>query len=317
MKGYVGTYSSNKSDGIYSFDFDEITGSLSNPKLFKTIKNSKYIAIDENYLYSLFDGKDGSGVCVMDLSGNKVDSLIAENCTSCYLTVKEGKIYTANYHEGTVCIYQLSDRKLNFIKKINIQEKAGAHQVLFYKDWLLVPCLFLDKIYVYNHKYELIKTIAFPLGSGPRHGVFSLDNKYLYVVSELSNELFIFKIENDEFKMVNQFSILPNGETHRTDTAAIRMSSDGKTLFCSTRTLNILTTITVDGEQGVIKQIVDCGGNHPRDFLLSKDNHTLIVANRLSNTLVSFEIKDDEIGKQISSIEIPEGVSVVMEEIYE
>lgn len=317
LKGYVGTYSSNKSEGIYSYEFDELTGILQNPKLFKSMKNSKYITCDKSYVYSLFDGLDGSGLCVMDLDGNEVDSLLSEDCTSCYLTVKEDKIYTANYHEGTVSVYRFSKNKLSLIEKIVIQEKAGAHQVMFYEDWLLVPCLLLDVINVYDNNYSLIKTIHFPKESGPRHGVFSLDNHYLYVVSELSNELFIFKIEDSEFIMVNQLSILPNGVTHCKDSAAIRLSKDGTTLYCSTRSLNILSTIKVENESVEVIQCVDCGGNHPRDFILSKDNGYMIVANRLSNTLVSFELVDDRIGKQKSSIEIPEGVSIAMEENYE
>ena len=68
----------------------------------------------------------------------------------------------------------------------------------FDKQYLLVPCLLLDKIMIFDHLHDdqLVKEIDFPKGSGPRHGVMDTNN-HLYLVSELSNQLFIFHLDEE------------------------------------------------------------------------------------------------------------------------
>lgn len=310
--GYVGTYTSDLSKGIYRFELDKATGVLSNSELFKEIKNSKYLACDDHYVYSLFDGDEGSGVQVMDHDGKSIDSIVYEKMTSCHICFKDDMIYTSNYHEGTVTKIKFDGEKLSLIKTLKIQDRAGCHQVLFFQDKLLVPCLFLDEVKILNEDLEIVDAIQLPAGSGPRHGVISTDNKRLYLNTELSNELFTFEFDGVRFKGIHQMSILPNNERNKGGTAALRISRNGRKLYISTRESNVLTVVDIGTHLPKILQFEEAGGNHPRDILDVADDKYLLVANRFSNEVLAYRLVNGRIGVVVSKLAIPEGVSLII-----
>ncbi|NLC96741.1 MAG: lactonase family protein [Erysipelotrichaceae bacterium] len=307
-KGYVGTYTSKESKGIYSFEFDG--KKLSNVELLANVKNPKYLTFADDLVVAVCDYEKGSGISIFDKEGNKLDSLEYEDSTSCYIDYKDGYLYTSNYHEGTFSVISIKDNKLEFVKKVLIKEKAGSHQVLFYKDEFLVPCLFLDKIAVIDENYDIVSYIEFEEGSGPRHGVFSKDGKYLYIIGELSNKLYV--VDMDLRKVVNSVNVLENNKTHVKDSAAIRMSDDGKYIYVSTRTEDVISVLKVDKEDVKLVQVVSSEGLHPRDFILEKD--CLIIANRSSNNLVSMSINNGLIDKVENIVDVPEGIAIILEE---
>lgn len=303
---YAGTYTSKSSKGIYSFDFED--GQMSHSKLFCEIKNPKYLCKDEDGLFTLADFDNGSGVGLLDAEGNIISKVASEERTSCYITKSGEDIYTANYHTGVVTHLKYIDNTLKYVNNVQIQDGAGCHQVLVYEDKILVSCLFMDRVYIFDADLKKIGSIEFDAGTGPRHGVFGKDKQYLYLVSELSNELFV--IHTNDWKIEYQIPVLKSGETHIRDTAAIRLSEDEKYIYASTRTKDVISVIELNDHKPEVKETVSCGGKHPRDFILI-DNY-LLSANRNSNEVVCFKLNDDgTIGEKTSSIEIPEVVSLV------
>ena len=308
-KAYAGTYTGKGSEGIYRFGFEE--GKLSEPELFCRIDNPKYLCSFGNDIAVVCDFEEGSGVALISDEGRIKDRLIFEDVTSCYVTGHEGKLYTANYHAGTFSVIETGDGHMKLTKTVEIRKKAGCHQVLFWSDQILVPCLFLDRVMIYDRDLNYQSEIVFPEGSGPRHGIFSKDGKYLYLVSELSNELFV--IETDSFQIKECVCLLENKERNTEGTAAIRMSEDGKRLYVSTRGKDVISILSADGDKVRLVQTVSCGGEHPRDFILTDD--ALLCANRFSNQVVSFKLeKDGKVGKESGRIEIPDAVSLLIKE---
>ena len=103
--------------------------------------------------------------------------------------------------------------------------------------------------------------------------------------------------------------MLPDGKKHLRDTAAIRLSEKEDRIYVSTRTQDILSVI--DPAQQKLMQTHYCGGRHPRDFILLEDH--LLVANRYSNSVVSFALNEDgTIGKEENLIEVPQAVSLAV-----
>ena len=301
---YAGTYTKRLSRGIYRFTFDE--GRLSDCELLCETINPKYLARYKDKLVAVTDFEKGSGVILLDEQGKILDSLQFEEETSCYVTVKDDTVYTANYHEGTFSVLKIENERFSLVKKTLIKEKGGCHQVLLYKDKIMVPCLFLDRIMIYDHELNKTGEITFPAGSGPRHGVFSRDGKYLYLVSELSNEL--FKINMDTLKIEKSIPVLENGETHVKGTAAIRMSDDGKHLYVSTRFKNVLSVIDTDRFELI--EVKDCGGDHPRDFILVDD--FLLCGNMNSDNVVVYDIKKGTLSPIVSELKVPEAISLCL-----
>lgn len=303
---YAGTYTSKTSKGIYRFSFED--GKLENPELLCEIKNPKYLTKDQDGIFAVCDFGHDSGVACFDEQGGLKDKVAYEERTSCFLTKMDDDIYTANYHTGIVSHLKYENGKLTYQNSIQIQDGAGCHQVLVNEDKLYVPCLFLDRVFIFDRNLKKLGSIHFNANTGPRHGVFTKDGKYLYLVSELSNELFV--IETEDNKIIHQISVLMSGEKHVRDTSAIRLSEDEKYLYVSTRTKDVISVIALEDHKPEVIQTTCCGGKHPRDFILL--GNYLICANRNSNEIVSFLIHEDgTLGKIVSRIEVPEAVSMV------
>ena len=308
----AGTYTGKGSEGIYRFT--ENNGTLDCCGLFYRIPNPKYLAKEGNWIAAAADFDAGSGIALFDAQGNLCDTAVYEKETSCYITIQDGAIYTANYHGGTFTRAMIRDGKITDVQTVLIQEKGGCHQVMVYGDHILVPCLLMDRIMIYDRELKKCGEIVFAKGTGPRHGVFSKDGNYLYLASELSNEFFV--IETKTWKIVTQMPALLDGRMHVTGGAAVRMSDDGRHVYVSTREVEMLSVFEVDGERAKLVQNVSCGGSHPRDFILAGDH--LLCANRFTNDVVSFALHEDgTIGEAVSRITVPEAVSLLVIEEYE
>lgn len=305
---YAGTYTSKDSEGIYQFTFEN--GLLNDCELFARIDSPKYLTTVQNNLACVNNfSNDRAGVTLFNESGTKLDEISFEERTSCYICSKDDLLLIANYHEGSFSVLKVDNDKLKLIENVQIQNGGGCHQVISFKDKYLIPSLFLDRIVIYDQSFHKIDSIRFDQGTGPRHGVLTKDNKYLYLVSELSNELFVF--ETNSWGLVDKITILENNESHVRGTAAIRLSNDEKYLYVSTRMKDVISVIELNEHKPKLKQVVSCFGKHPRDFILVEDY--LLCANRYSNEVVSIRVNDDgTLGPKVSSINVPEVVSLVV-----
>ena len=302
--GYVGTYTSEKSEGIYAFTYKN--QKITDVHLFTKVRNPKYLAWMNDYIVAVCDFEEGSGVAVFDLNGNEIDHIVFEAFTSCYVGVKGNLIFTAHFHSGDVTLLRFENNHLELVQRTHIKDKAGCHQVIPYKDQYLVPCLFMDQIKILDQDFTVVDEISFEEGSGPRHAVFSDDEKYLYVVGELSNLLYV--VDMHAKKIVNTIELLENGLSHVKDTAAIRKKDDY--LYVSTRTQDVITVLRVSGKDVKRIQVTSCAGKHPRDFVIVDDD--IIVANRFSDSLSVLPIEHAYIQGAVSTVTIPEGVSIIM-----
>lgn len=76
--------------------------------------------------------------------------------------------------------------------------------------------------------------------------------------------------------------------------------------------MDIISVVEMKDHVPQLIQAVSCGGRHPRDFILL-DGY-LLSANRFTNDVVSFRINEDgTVGAKISSVTIPEAVSLAAE----
>lgn len=302
----AGTYTDSGSEGIYSFGFEN--GMLSAPELFAKIDSPKYISVSDGLTASIGRFDHGAGAAVFDESGKMLAKAEYETKTSCFITWDGSDIYTANYHEGTFTRLHFDGGQLQREKTVEIKDGAGCHQVLFHHDQILVPALFLDRLMIFDRNLAYQGSVVFPDGTGPRHGVFTKDHSLLYLISELSNELFV--LDTTDWKLRASLPVLQDGRTHLRGGAAVRLSEDETKLYVSTRGQDLISVI--DTGRMVSLQDAYCGGKHPRDFI--RTDGWLICANRYSNTVVSFRLQEDgTVGEETSRINIPQAVSLAVQ----
>lgn len=318
--GYAGTYYSQDSLGVYHFVLNEETGELTEPRLYFEAPDAKWVSLSGDVMAIPVEREKGCGTCFLNLKKGwpeMIVEMLAEKQTPCYILQEEGLAYTANYHEGTVMIYDLRDEKPSLIKRIENGEEAGCHQILLHGSDLLVPCLVRDRIRFFDreHEYALSKELIFPKGTGPRHGIFSHDHSRFYVVGEWSNELFIYQVQGRNFQLVQTLALLPeNSRKAEAASAAIRMTADERFLYISIRGLDLLAVVDISREQAKIVQHASCYGVHPRDCILSRNEKFLLAINRYEGGIVSIrrDEKDGKLREKAGQAILPQGVSLVL-----
>ncbi len=307
VKGYIGTYDSNGSKGIYKFLFDVSSNKFLSTDVAYEIHDAKYLSLNKGILVFPYKNQEAG---IGFIYNNKTFMHAVGESVACYVAQDDTYIYTANYHDGTLGIFEKRNDGVHVKQMIDIQKKGGCHQVIVLEHHILVPCLLLDKLEVYDKQsLQYVKTCAFPTGSGPRHGIMHPDKKRLFVISELSCELFLL---NEQYDIVKSWRLLE--ETEKGAGAAIRMSQDGRFLYMSIRDVNKLYVFDIENEKVI--QVIDCKGDHPRDIALEPKDRLLFVANRFTNEVVVFkrDVQQGILQALDASITVAEAVSIVFEE---
>lgn len=324
--GYIGTYYSDMSPGIFSFTLDEETGRLTEPDLVYEVRNPKYVSWNNGYLAIPSEDCGAAGAKLLELRDGKYisgDSILEEQAVPCYVELTEDRVYTANYHDGNARIYKRSGGRLELLKSLSVGAKAGCHQVIPFRHGktqrIIVPCLELDMALVFDEDqgFEETERISFPEGSGPRHGVLSQDGSKLYLVTERSNELYLYSAkENGGFQQDRRISVLSdNMVSAGAASAAIRLSEDERFLYISVRGVNLITVFRLDGKEAVPIQHRFCEGDHPRDILIAPGGKQLLAVNRSGGGLVCFRRnpEDGKLTEVLDRAEIREGVSLAFQ----
>lgn len=317
--GYIGTYRSPDAYGIYRFALDAENGRLSSPEPFLPVQDSKYLALREDgLLTSTVQRGSGAGLFAARLQDlpDAQHEILPEDSTGCHVALSATHAYTANFHSGTVCCYRLADAAPVPEHVISIAPKAGCHQVLLHDGLLLVPCMELDEIRLFSAEdYAARGAIAFPSGSGPRHGVFDHAHQNLYVAAQKDNAVYRYSVHGDSFEQTQRVPLLDAPGSDCDETAAIRLSPDERFLYVSVRGANLIVVLACAADGLRVIQRISCGGDHPRDIALSPDGRFVLSANRYSGDLTCFprDPATGRIGAQCSKVSVPEGVSIVFD----
>lgn len=284
-----------------------------------------FVAEGNGKVYALRSLADSSSLCVFEQpkgESNKefapitLDDLgqpLAEVSTpgkhSCHIVLLARQAVVADYTSGTLSLFDLTEDGMPLPNPQVIQYSgSGAHpkrqqsphihssSLSHDGKVLIVVDLGTDKLYRFDVKDGRVvvpqaESISLPAGCGPRHCAFAPEDDYLYVVTELSDEILVLK--TSDFSIQNRYVLNPSnpqGGSH------IAISADGKYLYASSRVSSTAgaDTATVRDGVGIYKRLSDgklehlhylSTGGHPRHFAVSRDGKFLVVACRDDNRL--------------------------------
>jgi 6-phosphogluconolactonase len=275
------------------------------------------ISPDKQYLFSVSElvGNAGAVHSYKKNAQGKwefVNQQLTEGDAPCHINFrkKSQTIYTANYMGGSVSVFQTKDVKISamsqkleyFGKGIHPQQGSShAHMVVLSakEDQLHVSDLGADKIYHYAirpdgllvTKYSITQ---FPAGTGPRHFVFSPDEKYVYVVGELSGTVDVFAVQDGNWTAIQREKIdFSKGDGPKAS-ADIHMSPNGKWLIASNRiTQNSLTVFRIEstGKLTFTRDIPV--GKVPRNFLFDASGRKIYVACKDEDRIQQFSFNSE------------------------
>jgi len=320
----IGTYTTGKSEGVYVYHFNSTTGDFDSVGMVKT-SNPSYLAVspDEKFVYAVNEGADkGNGGKVTAFAFNKTDgklSFIDQQPSAgddpCYISVdKTNKwIAVANYTSGTLSIFPINnsggiDSATTAIQQtgysVNTERQTSPHMhcAIFSKDnkYLFAADLGTDKLMVYSfdEKTGKVSAAALPFvmtkaGTGPRHLTFHPNNKYAYLIEELTGTISAYNYKNGAFALVQNASALPPDYMGSIGSADIHVSADGKFLYASNRgESNTIAIYKINQKNGAITLVGHQStlGKTPRNFNFDPSGNFLLVANQDSDDIVIFKV---------------------------
>jgi 6-phosphogluconolactonase len=301
MKITIGTYTKKESKGIYTI---ELHDKLWNINMIHQISHPTYLTKLKDTLFTVCKDGEKGGIAAFQASV-LVDQFTEEGAAPCFVSVikERNVVMTANYHKGCVDVFEF-DGKLHHIQKIEFVEGSKAHYIQYDPRYKLVfVCdLGLDAIYAYtigsDNKLSFLHHFRCEKGSGPRHLVVHPEEPYIYVLTELSSELLVLKLDKNGFELMSKKSLLPEGEDQKKWGAAIRISKDGNFIYASNRGHDSISVFETMEYGRFVKMIqnVPSEGVQPRDFNLSNEQDYLVVGNMESNSLTLFN-RNKETGK--------------------
>lgn len=285
---------------------------LSNPSFMTTTSDGKFIyAVKE-------DGTEktaGAYAIAFDRENGRMkllNEVLVHGGAPCNITLDptERFVVTANYNGGSITVIALNDSAclkdsvcvIPFTgKSIDParQTKPYLHCVKFSPDgkYLFADDLGTDQIHVFPVfseactcdagsllKTKLQKDISVKPGNGPRHLTFSADGKYVYLISELSDNVTVFDYADGDLKE-KQYIKSDSLDGH--GGADIHISPDGKFLYSSVRLkgdgIAIFKINPVDGT--LTKVGHQLTAPHPRNFAITPNGKFVLVASRDANCI--------------------------------
>lgn len=327
LAAYVGTYTGGESKGIHRFIMDAKTGEISAAELKAELGNPTYLAIDKNnkYLYSVGKINEEGGAAAYSIdnfSGNLelINYRVSKGSSPCHISLnsKDTYVFTANYHRGTAEVYPIrEDGGIGSVSSAAAHEGSGPNKERQEKPhvhfaaltpnekYLCTIDLGIDKMVVYSVNNGILErceelSVSFNPGCGPRHMIFHPNGKYAYIMTELSSEVIVLEYSsiNNNFKIIQYISTLPENYKGENLGSAIYVSQDGSYLYASNRGHDSIAVFKIDNSTGRLEFVshTSTEGQHPRDFAIDPTGNFILVANKDSNNIVPFKI-DKATGK--------------------
>lgn len=317
---YIGTYAAKEKAGIYQYKYDVHTGELTYANSISGIVNPSYLTVNRlgNMLYSVSEVDDADGGVVSFQIHPETGQLtwVNEQSTQgiapCYLeTDADSKCLVVANYGGSACSFPIMEdgqigRIADWIERagqsIITDRQAGSHPhsavVSPSNQYVLVPDLGADKVYIYKLDAETYKLIAHreidvKPGAGPRHLVFHPTGRFAYLINELDNTIIAYSVDEEigNLSEIQTISTLPSDFDGVSYAADIHITPDGKYLYGTNRGHDSLAAFAIqeDGQLTLLEH-KSTGGSFPRNFTIDPDGNFLLVANQQSDLIVSFKI---------------------------
>jgi len=332
---YLGTYTGEKSKGVYVSRLDLATGALSRPELAAETASPSFLAVhpSQNFLYAIneigeFQGKASGSVSAfaIDRSTGRLTALNQQPSVGrgpAHLVVdKAGRnVLVANYGGGSVAAVPIGpDGTLKppsaFIQhsgsSVDPQRQQGPHAHSINLDpanrFAYAADLGLDKVLVYRFdadKGSLVANdppfAAVVAGAGPRH--FAIHpNGFAYVINEMNMTVTAFRRDSERGSLtkLQTISTLPPGQGVASgfSTADVQVHPSGRFLYGSNRGHDSIVVFAIDQNSGRLTYIENrpTQGSTPRGFGIDPSGSYLLAANQRSDSVVVFRI-DKQTGR--------------------
>jgi len=315
---YVSSYTKRSKNGITIFDVDIEKGTFIYRNSLE-ISNSSYLTCSHNdqFLYSITD----MGVKSYEIDENgdltEINFASINGMRGCYLSTDytDRFLFVAGYHDGKITVLrvgedgavgEITDEKYvqgmgevsdrSYVPHVSCVKMSRDNKFLFASD------TGMDHVNVYaldynTGKLKTVDIIRSDVNSGPRHMIFSVDNKYLYVLNEIQNSIDVFNYTlldsgYPEFERIQKVNTVEDYHASLSVSRALKFSEDREYIITSSAGDNSVEIFKRNDDDGTINRILclPISGTYPKDAALFPDNKHLVSLNHESSTLTFFNV---------------------------
>ena len=296
-------------------------------------KNPSYVLGEGDMIYAVSECGPSSGAYSFmeksDGTYEKTAGLQQTGADPCFVMIHEQNggrfMLTADYSGGSISVFPVKDGKIedrchqlvfsgNGPVKAR-QEASHIHQLkvlpktgVTHGSHILASDLGADVIRLLHAEIPTdgpgtpqlrlthIKDISCPAGSGPRHMEFSHDGRILYCIAELSGEVLVYDIAEDEdgSPAFNLKQRIQADEVNAGGSADIHIHPSGKWLYTSHRLDNDGIAIFSIQKDGTLEKTgYQRTARHPRNFMITPDGDFLLAACRDDRLVQVFRTNED------------------------
>jgi 6-phosphogluconolactonase len=322
---YLGTRSGDKGEGIHRAAFDSATGECGPIGIAAEVPfpTSMTPSADGRFLYSVSevgnDGKSEGGLFSFAIDhangGLKpINHVSAGGGGTTWVALdRTGRTaILANFGTGNTTAFRVrpdgslgeQTASMAHSGKGPHRRQTGphAHWVTFSPDnrYVFVPDLGADKIFVFRFDASTGKlsaadppTIDQPAGSGPRQVAFHRNHHTAFLMDELTAKIAVFDWDAKKRALHQKETISAMSPEDKAEPsgAAIAMHPNGKFLFTTTRSDNMVVTFRIDGD-GKLEppRRTPTGGKTPWSCAIDPTGRWLFVMNLDSNNVTHFRV---------------------------
>ena len=284
--------------------------------------NPIYIAFSQNrkYLYSACSHLRKSGfisVHEIDLEKRTLTLINTQNSgglVPCYVSLDLNNRYllVANYSSGSFRCFPIQDNgglglPVQTIhhhgQSVHPERQTEPHIHCILTDptnyFVYAVDLGIDQIVTYNFNSKnggILKihdgVTSLPPGSGPRHLSFHPRQPWVYLITELSNKIHCYKIDEGPILIeTHQSSTIHESQKSESFSADITIDPLGLFLYASNRGLDCISIFSISQIDGTLNYLKteSAEGESPWSLDINSTGDFLIVANQHSNNIVIFQ----------------------------
>ena len=249
---------------------------------------------------------------------NEINFATVNGMRGCYLSTDytDRYLFVAGYHDGKITVLRVGEDGAvgEITDEIYVQgmgevsDRSYVPHVSCVKmsrdnKFLLASDTGMDHVNVYALNYETgklkpVDIIRSDVNSGPRHMIFSVDNKYVYVLNEMQNSIDVFTYTDldsgyPEFEKIQSIQTVDDKYHASTSLSrALKFSEDRNYIITSTAGDNSVEIFKRNEDDGLLSKILclPISGTYPKDAALFPDLKHLVSLNHESSTLTFFNV---------------------------
>ena len=316
------SFQDENSSGLKLYQFDKSGKGFELLLQKKLPFNPIHIVFSQNrkFIYSACSHSSKSGYITaheIDLEKQTLTLINSQNSgglTPCYVSLDLANrfLLAANYSSGSFRCFPIQDNGglgsavqtvHHHGQSIHPERQTEPHIHCILTDptnyFVYAADLGADQIvtYTFNSNTGVIKKIhdgvtSLPPGSGPRHLYFHPRYPWVYLITELSNRIHCYKIdEGSNLIETHQLSTIPENQNSESFSAEIAIDPLGLFLYTSNRGLDCISIFSISQIEGTLKYLttVSAEGKYPWSLDINSTGDFLIVTNKFSNNIVVFQ----------------------------